>query len=171
MRAAAEERYASGVELAAALRKAIAGGTEGQELPASPTTTWWWQFHQAAVAVVLAAMPAAAWIMRDWVGRPRGSWLFFLALVLATVSITARLNLVFTARVHPRSLARQRSLLFPWIPTLDAVLAIVMIVAAAAFAAGENDALAGLAISLGSVILVSVAFIEPATTRAAGLGQ
>lgn len=169
MRAAPEERYASGVELAAALRAAAASRATEAPTRGSDTAAWWWQFHQGAIAVVLAAMPAAAWVMREWLGRPRGSWLFFASLVLATVSITARLNLVFTARVHPRSLPAQRALLFPWIPVIDAVLAVLMIVAAAIFA-GENDALAGFAISLGSIILVSVAFIEPATTRGAGLG-
>lgn len=169
MRARPEERYPSGVELAAALRRAVdlsapaSGGGRGQAF-------WWWQFHQGAVAVVLAAMPAAAWFMREWIGRPRGSWLFFAALVLATVSITARMNLVFTSRVHPGSLRVQRALVFPWVPLLDAALATLMLLASFALA-GEHDGLAGLLISLSAILLVSVLFIEPATTRAAGVSR
>ena len=51
---------------------------------------------------------------------------------------------------------------------IDASLALVMI-GAAINLAGDHDALAGFALALGAIILVSVAFIEPATTRAAGL--
>jgi hypothetical protein len=168
MRADPAERYASGVEVASALRDAMTIG----DAAARPTAadTWWWQFHQGAISIVLAAMPALAWGTRTILPRPRGSWLFFGALVLATVSITARMNLVFTARVHPENLPRQRAAVFPWVPLLDAALALVMIGAAVALA-GDHDALAGFALALGTIILVSVAFIEPATTRAAGIGE
>jgi serine/threonine-protein kinase len=166
MRANPEERYASGGELAAALRETA---SVTQLRPAAGGhTLWWWQFHQAAISVVLAAMPALAWGTRTMLERPRGSWLFFAALVLATVSITARMNLVFTARVNPAGLTSQRARMFPWIGWIDALLAMLMIGTALAFA-GEHDELAGFAISLGAIILVSVAFIEPATTRAAGV--
>jgi eukaryotic-like serine/threonine-protein kinase len=165
MRADPSERYASGADLAAALREP---STSGAALVSTRDGTWWWQFHQAAISVVLAAMPALAWGTRTILERPRGSWLFFAALVLATVSITARMNLIFTARVHPASLATQRGVVFPWIAILDGVLAALMITTAVALA-GEGDLLAGLAIALGAIILVSAAFIEPATTRAAGI--
>lgn len=165
MRADPSERFSSGAELAAALREPI---VDRGRFAATRDGTWWWQFHQAAISVVLAAMPALAWGTRGILARPRGSWLFFAALVMATVSITARMNLVFTARVDPTSLPRQRAAVFPWIAILDAVLAILMIAAAVALA-GDHDVLAGLAISLGAIILVSTAFIEPATTRAAGI--
>ena len=166
MRADPAERFASGAELTAALQEPVIDPRP--RLPASDRT-WWWRFHQGAISVVLAAMPALAWGTRAILDRPRGSWLFFAALVLATVSITARMNLVFTARVHPASLASQRAAVFPWIAILDAVLAVLMIAAALVALAGEHDVLAGLAISLGAIILVSTAFIEPATTRAAGI--
>jgi serine/threonine-protein kinase len=165
MQASPDARFASGTELAAALRASEAG------LPVAPTQTslWWWQFHQVAVALALAAMPAVAWTIRPWIGRPNGSWLFFAALILATVSITARMNLVFTSRVHPSNLPSQRAAIYPWVVAVDAVLALLMIVAALALE--DSDAITGLVISLGTVILLSLAFIEPATTRAAGLSR
>ncbi|HEX4934491.1 MAG TPA: serine/threonine-protein kinase, partial [Gemmatimonadaceae bacterium] len=124
MRADPSERFSSGAELASALREPAPGFARS----APPRVgTWWWQFHQGAISVVLAAMPALAWGTRGILARPRGSWLFFAALVMATVSITARMNLVFTARVHPANLARQRAAVFPWIAILDAVLAVLMI--------------------------------------------
>ena len=152
------------VGLAAALEAAIVAprlhASEGASL-------WWWQFHQVAIAVTLAAMPAIAWAIRRPIGAPWGSRIFFAALVLATVSITARMNLLFTSRVHPDNLEHQRSLVFPWVAWIDAALAVLMI--AAALVLQDQDALAGFTIALGTVILASVALIEPATTRAAGI--
>jgi eukaryotic-like serine/threonine-protein kinase len=112
MRADPAERFASGTELVAALRNASAVSA-GVAFAPQPTL-WWWQFHQAAIAVALAAMPAIAWIIRPSIGPPTGSRIFFAALVLATISITARMNLLFTSRVHRAGLERQRSLVFPW---------------------------------------------------------
>ena len=165
IRPAPEDRYASGAELLAALRDAL---TTRAAAPRPPSDAiWWWQFHQGAIAVALGAMPAAAWAIRQWISAPYGSRIFFVALVLATISITARMNLLFTSRVHPASLQRQRSLVFPWVAWVDAALAVLMI--GAALALDDNDAVAGLLIALGTVILASIALIEPATTRAAGI--
>jgi predicted Ser/Thr protein kinase len=167
LRADPADRYPSGSELAGALRGAT---VTGAAVPLAPPvqSLWWWQFHQAAVSVALAAMPAIAWITRNSIGRPRGSWIFFAALVLATVSIAARMNLVFTSRVNPESLQTQHARMFPWVAIGDALLAILMIGTGLALA-GENDGLAGLLISVATVILASAAFIEPATARAAQL--
>ncbi|MEX2662920.1 MAG: serine/threonine-protein kinase, partial [Vicinamibacterales bacterium] len=165
LHASPDERFASGTELAMALRAREAGQTR----MTAHAALWWWQFHQAAIALALAAMPAVAWTIRPWIGAPRGSWLFFAALILATVSITARMNLVFTSRVHASNLPDQRAAIYPWVVGVDAVLALLMIVAALVLQ--NQDAVAGLVITLGTVILLSLAFIEPATTRAAGLSR
>ena len=163
LRAAPDDRFASGTELAAALRSMTGSGAAASADP----SLWWWRFHQVAITLSLAALPAIAWALRPWIGPPNGSRLFFAALVLATVSITARLNLVFTSRVHPRNLRSQRALVFPWVTAVDGGLALLMI--GAAFALDGRDGVAGLVITLSTVILLSLAFIEPATTRAAGL--
>jgi hypothetical protein len=163
MQASPDARFASGTELAAALRAEQPGGV----VIAHPGL-WWWQFHQAAISLALAAMPAVAWAVRPWIGAPHGSWLFFAALILATVSITARMNLVFTSRVAASNLPAQRAAIYPWVVVVDAGLALLMIVAALVVLQNQ-DAVAGLVITLGTVILLSLAFIEPATTRAAGL--
>lgn len=163
LRAAPSERFASGTDLAAALRSAPGGVAP---LPIEPSL-WWWQFHQIAITLSLAAMPAAAWTLRPWLGPPNGSRLFFAALVLATITITARMNLVFTSRVHRGNLRRQRAVVFPWVIAVDATLALMMM--AAALVLEDHDAVAGLVITLATIVLLSVAFIEPATTRAADL--
>jgi serine/threonine-protein kinase len=159
-----DERYRSGADLLAALRNAAPGGSGSGERDAA----WWWRFHQAAAAVVLSSMPAVAWWIRSWIGRPYGSWLFFLSLALATISVAIRLNLVFVSRVHPEMLRQQRARVFPALPLVDAALAVLMI-AAAMRLAEAHDEVAGLLIGLGVVTLASVTLIEPATTRAAGI--
>jgi serine/threonine-protein kinase len=168
MRGSPEERYASGAELVAALQQ-INSGQVVAARPEANVTLWWWQFHQVAIATVLAAFPAIAWSIRNVIGAPGGSRIFFAALVLATISITARMNLLFTSRVHPESLQRQRSLVFPWVPWIDAALAVLMF--AAALSLENQDAIAGFTIALATVIVASVTLIEPATTRAAGIGR
>lgn len=168
MRAAPAERYPSGAELVAALH-AVRNGTAAAVTSASERSLWWWQFHQVAIAILLASMPAVAWIIRPSIGGPWGSRIFFAALILATISIAARMNLLFTSRVHPEHLEHQRSIVFPWVAWVDAALAISML--AAALTLHDQDALAGLSIALATVNLASVAFIEPATTRAAGMGR
>ena len=160
-----DQRYRSGIEIAGALREMLAGGPPSSARDAA----WWWRFHQGATAVVLSSMPALAWGLRGYTGiKPFGSWLFFLSLALATVSVALRLNLIFIARVQPAMLAHHRARVFPAVPILDTALAILMIGAALRLA-GEQDELAGLVIGLGVVTIASVFLIEPATTRAAGL--
>ena len=162
-----DQRYRSGDELAAALRLLDAPGTIG----ATRDAGWWWRFHQAAMAIVLAVMPAMAWGMRGAAGiRPYGSWLFFTAMTLATISVTLRLHLLFIARVQPEMLPHHRSRVFPAVPALDTALALLMI-AAAVRLAGERDEAAAFVIGLGVVIIASVFLIEPATTRAARIAR
>ena len=158
-----DERYRSGAELAAALRSV----TDPQDVRPRDAM-WWWRFHQSSAAVVLAVMPAVAWWIRPWIGRPYGSWLFFVSLALATVSVTLRLNLAFTSRVHPALLPAQRRRVFPALPLVDAALAVLMMIAATRLAEA-HDEFAGLLIGIAVATLASVTLIEPATTRAAGI--
>ena len=114
-------------------------------------------------------MPVAMWTIRHWVdSKPYRSTLFLAALTFATVSVTLRLNLFFTSRVHPAMLIEQRTRSFPGIAFADAGLA-VLLLAAAALIAGDHDEIAALFLSLAIVALASLSLIEPATTRAAGL--
>jgi hypothetical protein len=136
-------------------------------LPA-PQDLWWWQFHQRAMAVLVSATPVLSWLVREWVGRPAGTWAFLLVLAMATASVTLRLNLSLTLRIHPSTLAPHRQRLFPWIAIAEALIA-VTIVGSATVIAGQHEATAALLISLAIVIAASLAVIEPATTRNAGL--
>ena len=169
MRANPAERYPTADALLVDLRS-LESGHVGAFAPPRHDAFWWWQFHQHVVAVLNAAAPAVIWSVRRWVGAPSGSRLFLVALTLATISVALRLNLSFTARVHPAMLVDHRARVFPAIATVDALLAGPLFVAAALIA-DAHDAVAALLVGLAAVTLASLSLIEPATTRAAGLNR
>ncbi|MEO6212484.1 MAG: serine/threonine-protein kinase [Vicinamibacterales bacterium] len=168
LRGLPEERYRSAAEVVAALHAALPQSPSAQA--PGGDAAWWWRFHQGAISVVLAMLPAVAWGIRPMMGRPYASWLFFSCVSLAVISVTIRLNLLFTARVNPGMLRRHRVRVFPVLPTLDIALALAMCSAAARLVwTGAPDEIAGLCLGLGIVTMASVTVIEPATTRAARL--
>ena len=81
--------------------------------------------------------------------------LFLAVLALATISVTLRLNLLFTSRVHPDELAAHRARLFPAIVVAEALLAIVLL-AVAALIAGAHDGIAALLVTLAVATLASL---------------
>lgn len=165
------ERYQSADELLADLR--LVAGTSAQPVAAPPDLTqrvWWWQFHQITMAIVDAAMPVAAWLARKTIGSPWGSRVFFTTLALATVAVTLRLNLWFSARIQPESLVGHRARVFPGIVIAELVLVTVLL-GAAAFIGDTHEALAAVMTVVAIASLASLILIEPATTRAAGLSR
>jgi hypothetical protein len=102
--------------------------------------------------------------------KPFGSWVFFAALALATAAVTLRLNLLFTARVHPIRLRTHRSQLFSWIASAELALAALMLGSAVAVAEA-HAVVAGILVSLAIVMIASLSVIEPATTDGAGLDR
>ena len=170
MRGAPADRYPSGAALLADLRSLDERDANGPAAARVPDRLWWWQFHQTAVAVLNGLMPVAVWSVRHWIARPYGSGLFFATLVLATISVTLRLNLLFTSRVHPETLAEHRARAFPAVMIADALLPVVLLTAAT-FIAGDHDEVAALLLSVAVVTLASLLLIEPATTRGAGMGK
>ncbi len=169
MRATPSERYPAGDVLVGDLRALEGSGGLPLQV-AHQDSLWWWQFHQMVVAILNAAVPAALWGVRHWIGRPYGSPMFLATLALATISVTLRMNLSFTSRVHPAMLIEHRARLFPAVVAADALLAAALLGAGARIA-GEHDEIAALFLSVAVVMLASLALIEPATTKAAGLDQ
>jgi hypothetical protein len=167
IRAAPAERYPSGAELLADLRS-LGDGTVPQPVASGARRIWWWQCHQVSVAVLNGLMIAALWAVRLWMPRPYGSVMFLLTLMLATISVTLRLNLWFTSRVHPDTLAGHRARLFPAVVGAEALLALALLTTAALIA-GEHDEVAALLVTVGVATFASLALIEPATTKEAGL--
>jgi hypothetical protein len=175
LRAKPAERYGSSAELLADLQALGSTPTSSVAPPAAANERlWWWQFHQGAVAIVNASLPLGAWIVRR-VEPALGSFsfvLFFVVLALATISVTLRLNLLFTSRVHAESLLEQRRRTVPAIQAADAFLYVVVLAGAAAIGwKGTHDWIAAIALVLGVVGLASLVLIEPGTARAAQIEE
>jgi hypothetical protein len=129
---------------------------------------WWWQFHQMTMTVVDIATPILAWLIRPALGQGVRTQLFLAVLGLATAAVTLRLNLLFTARVHPGMLQAHHSKLFRWIAVAETGIA-ALFLGTAAFVADDRAGLAAILVCLAIVMIASLALIEPATTGGAGL--
>ena len=169
MRVLPAERYASADELLADLRKLAT------QAPAAPsvaetdrTAVWWWRFHQGIMTIVDVITPVLAWFARPAPGQPFRTQLFLAVLALATAAVTLRLNLLFTARVHPAMLPAHWSKLSRWIGGAEAGIA-VLLLGSAAMIAEARPVLAAVLVSLAIVMIASIAVIEPSTARGAGV--
>lgn len=165
MRALPADRYLSSAALLTDLR-ALAASRSAAPAAAADDRLWWWQFHQIAISALNGVMPAAVWAVRSWIDRPYRSAAFLATLALATTSVTLRLNLWFTSRVHPDTLVDHRARLYPAIVCADALLGAALLVVAARIG-GEHDEFAALLLSVAVVMFASLALIEPATTKGA----
>ena len=171
MRGSPADRYATATALIEDLRSVQSSPAAGEIAAASdppPRALWWWQFHQASMAVLDAATPVLALLVRQSIRPPHGRWIFFAILALATIAVTLRLNLLFTARVHPATLIAHRARLFAAIAGSESMLA-ALLFGSALMLTGTSDATAAPLLSLALVLVASLAIIEPATTAGAGL--
>ena len=91
-----------------------------------------------------------------------------LLLALATIAVVLRLNLLFTSRVHLPMLVPHRARLFPWVVAAEGLLALALLGSALALG-NDSDATAAPLLSIGLILVASLAIIEPATTSGAGL--
>jgi Protein kinase domain len=170
LRASPGDRYESAAALSEELRSLVPSA--GYPATIAPTlgapALWWWQFHQTSLAIVDAATPVLALLIRRSIGPPYGRWIFLGVLALATIAVTLRLNLLFTSRVHASRLAAHRSQLFPWIAVAEGALAAVLLGSALHLGA-DADITAAPLLTIALVLVASLAIIEPATTSGAGL--
>jgi eukaryotic-like serine/threonine-protein kinase len=170
LRASPSDRYASAsalIEDLRALEAALSDPAAPLQRPPAPAL-WWWQFHQAILAVLDAATPLLALLVRQSIRAPHGRWIFLAVLALATIAVTLRLNLLFTSRVHAPMLALHRTRLFPWIAAAEGLLAGVLLVSALMLGT-EADTTAAPLLSVALILVASLAIIEPNTTAGAGL--
>ncbi len=142
-------------------------GALGAARPAPPgRSIWWFQVHQRTVAGLAVAMPLVAWLVRPEFGRPWGSLVFLLTLAGATVIAVIRLSADFIAGERPSELGAHVRRNRRRLVVAELGLDIVLLVAGLALA-GRADWAAGLLFACATVSIVSLAAIEPATTRAA----
>jgi hypothetical protein len=171
LRVSPDERYASADALLEDLRRLGSGsGSQRVTFPIDDggQGLWWWQFHQITVTIVDVAAPILAGLAGRTLVRPYGTGVFYTALALATAAVTLRLNLLFTARVHPTMLASHRGKLFRWVAASEFSLALLMLGTALAVTEAHPVA-AGILVCLAIIMVASLAVIEPATTGGAGL--
>ena len=161
------ERFASAAEVLTALEGLrTTPATPPVEATAAPDRAlWWWQFHQGLMAIVIASLPVATWFVRRWDTRV-GTMLFLAVLALSTISVTIRLNLLFTSRVHQARLASQRARVYTAMASAETLLGLVLL-ASAALVAGTNIGLAAILVTLAVATVTSLGIIEPVTTAAA----
>ena len=170
LRASPADRYESAAALSEDLRSLAPSAGHPATIAPTPgaPALWWWQFHQTSLAIVDAATPVLALLIRRSIGPPYGRWIFLGVLALATIAVTLRLNLLFTSRVHASRLAAHRSQLFPWIAVAEGLLAAVLLGSALHLGA-DADITAAPLLTIALVLVASLAIIEPATTSGAGL--
>jgi hypothetical protein len=161
------DRYASAVEVSAALGQLDSRGAPEPDASGArhDRALSWWQLHQVSMSGVVAAAPVAGWFVRRSEAMP-GSAIFLASLALATIAVAIRLNLLFTSRTQRSRLRAQRARVFRSLVWAETALSLLL-AAAAALVAGAHDALAAVLVGLATVTLVSLWFIEPATTAAA----
>jgi serine/threonine protein kinase len=174
LRKSPAERYRSAEFIVPELQALRLTGTAPALDPAPDGTSsrsplWWWQFHQAIISLVIAAMPVGVWFVRDS-HRTAGIRLFLAVLALSTVSVTIRLNLLFTSRVNFSQLAAHRRRLYRTMAIVEGLLGVLLLIGAA-FVAGENDALASVLVTLAVATVASLGVIEPAATSAARIDE
>jgi hypothetical protein len=172
LRAIPSERYLSADELLADLRAIMVGSGSQRVLPPALDASgfWWWRFHQLTVTAVDVVTPILTGLAGGYMTRRIGTWVFFAGLGLATAAVTLRLNLLFTARVHPVMLGVQRRRLFRWIAGAEICLAALMLGSAIALSE-TGPVVAAFLVCLAIIMMASLGLIEPATTSAAGLDE
>lgn len=163
LRTSPHERYASGIEILAALTVEDDSGVEGNE---PSKALWWWQFHQLAVAALHAGMVAALWATRGWFPAPWGTIVFYAGLAIQTAAVTMRLHLWFSSRFQRRLLALERRRVRWPLATLD--LAFQALLLTAGLAAARVDAPTAPAFFIAAIAsFLTLVLIEPTTSRAA----
>lgn len=164
LRLTPHERFASGVELLAALM------VPEMAAPARPaprsSALWWWQFHQLAVAAIDAGLVAALWSARLWFPRPWGVALFYAALAIQTAAVTMRLHLWFTSRFHAEQTRTELQRVRRPLVVLDVCFQAVLLLVAIGAAHADSPAAPPFFVGAIALFLAS-ALIEPATSRAA----
>jgi serine/threonine-protein kinase len=159
-----DARYASGMELLAALRGVTDGAAGAPSRPLFVRTAWWWKFHQVAVATITIINTITLGMRKSYLGAS-GSWVFLVVLVLATITTTLRLHMWFVSQVHPASLLPLRARVLLWVVVCESLL-LTSLLAIGVYLSGPHDATAAQFVVTALLLLLSLIVIEPATTRA-----
>jgi hypothetical protein len=154
-------RFASTADLVAAIEAAELGTSRHGD-----HAVWWWRFHQGLACAFYALLLVPLWFADERIGGSAGIALFLAALVAAIVTITLRLHLWFVSRSYPQQWAAQRRHAIGWKHAADLLYVAAFAVSGLALLRIARP-LGLVLVSAAVLILLSGAFIEPATERAA----
>jgi len=158
LRKAPAERFASAAEIVTAL--ASAGGAS------SSRSTRWWRTHQIIISLLYVAAAIVGWQIKEWSETPITVSIFLALSACATIGAVLRGHLVFTERMNPRHLQRERVRATPATRLLDVSVGLLLGVDALLIAPiGALRAV--IALSLGLAIVLARVILEPATAAAA----
>ena len=158
LRKSAAERFASAVDIAAAL------ATDRASVPRDAVR--WWRTHQAIVIALYFLASMFAWFIKEGLG-PAAVGVFGVVGVAATVGGLLRGHLLFVERMTPRTLAAElrRNGLITLVT--DAVIFGALIVDSVLLLASGRHLEAVLIAGLGIGIVLTRRVLEPSTTAAA----
>jgi len=160
LRATPAERFASAVELSAALEASTSAAPPGTTRHAR-----WWRTHQAVIVALYAIAAVLAWQIKEWERVPVASALFFALGAASTIGAILRGHLLFTERVNVAALAAERK------RAGRATRLIDLLVSGMLFADGmlitERPVPSVLTLGFALAVLLTMIVVEPATTRAA----
>jgi predicted Ser/Thr protein kinase len=129
----------------------------------------WWHVHQLVMSILLVALVVLVWLGGR--GGPLPPWIHTTTLLAATLAgaggVTARLHLLFAARVHPAQLGQALRRAAPWTRACDVLMTTAMLAATVAAVAADRIWLAAILAAAAAGLLVALLLIEPSTTEAA----
>jgi hypothetical protein len=154
-----DDRFASAIDIAAALEQPAASTAAGGH-------ALWWRTHQAAVVLLYLTGSIGAWQIKDWLETPLTVAIFIALSALATIGGVYRGHLLFTEQMNPVNLDAERRRAAGPVRLVDLLFSALLVIDGIVMA--QLRALPGvLVISLGIGIALAARVLEPATTRAA----
>jgi hypothetical protein len=156
-----DRRFRSAADIVRALERLDEAAGSG----ASPHGTRWWRIHQVVVVALYLVAAVLAWEIKELTQLPATVSLFIAVGAGGAIGGVLRGHLVFTERVNPRNLHRERRRAATALVVVDVMMALAL--AADAMLLGTRPLTAVLTMALGIGIALAALVVEPATTRAA----
>jgi len=163
------DRFASAVELAAAIAEPRGGAPEAARpargLPPGPVgDTGWWRTHHLVMIGLYFTLVCAAWFVKEW-HHGLTSTVFIVLGIAATIAGVLRAHLVFTERTHGVGLHAERRRIGPVTMGIDLFMALT-IGAEGLLVASRREVAGLLIVALAVGLALARVVLEPATTRA-----
>jgi hypothetical protein len=158
LRKAPADRFASAVDLVAALDERAAA-------PWSGRAGAWWRAHHLIVIGLYFLAAVLAWQIKEWDGGRFTSALFMTIGVAATIGGVFRGHLLFTERVNPAGLRAEQRRAAPVTFATDLAMALAL-AGGGLLLSPSREVVAVLTIAYAVGLALARTLLEPSTTRA-----